>query len=72
MMFPIKMAHKYSENSTPNEVLVYNIEHSSDIEGNIVASFATCWQVKQKNWIVVPLWELTPIFSKKKLNEEMK
>ena len=71
-MFPVKMTHKFSETSEPMEVLVYSIEHTHDVEGNVIASFATCWHIKNKNWLVVPIWELTPIFNKKKLNEEMK
>ena len=70
-MFPIKMIYQQREDDKPQEMLVYAFEHSHDMEGNVVSTFCTAWNPKQKQWLVAPLWEFKPI-ENKVLTEEVK
>ena len=70
-MIPIKMTYQESDKEKPQDVLVYDISHTHDLEGNLAVSFVTAWKVKQKQWIVAPLWEFKPVLSKQ-LKEEVK
>lgn len=69
-MFPIKMLHQINNLEKAVEVSVYAIEHTHDVEGGVVASFATAWNSKLEQWIVAPLWEFKPI-ENKVLKEDM-
>ena len=57
-MKPIKMIYNNSLTNKDTTVQVYSIQQL--VYNDTTDVYAVCWVEKNKNWLIIPLWELRP------------
>lgn len=57
-MKPIKMIYTNPLTNKDTTVQVYSIQQL--LYNDTTDVYAVCWVEKNKNWLIIPLWELRP------------
>lgn len=64
-MQTFELIYKPTQDSPEAKVTVYDISQVFNADGDMTQTLVTAWAIKQKQWIVAPLWCFEPITTKK-------